>query len=257
MPTVGNSTDDHWLPAIWPAQRWVRAGITTRNPGYSRQSYASFNLAHHVGDDELAVQQNRQQLQTFLRLPAQPHWLNQTHGNQVVVIESAQTSRDADAAYTRTPGVVCALLTADCVPILVCNRDGTEVAAIHAGWRGLAASIIAKTLACFASHPSELMAWIGPHISAANYTVRADVRNACINSLTDSITTTFYPSGQDTWQADLEWLASMLLGAAGLTEIHASRLCTYAHPDLFYSYRREKITGRMATLIWIDHERIG
>ncbi|MBF8268321.1 MAG: Polyphenol oxidase [Gammaproteobacteria bacterium] len=252
MSRPGNS--DYWLRAAWPAPNHIHAGISTRAPGYSQQPYAEFNLALHVGDDTRSVQKNRDQLQSFLRLPTEPHWLNQTHGNQVVEIHTASSPRDADAAYTHKSGVVCALLTADCVPILVCNRDGTEVAAIHAGWRGLAANIIAETLTRFKSSADDLMAWIGPHISATSYTVREDVRNACINSLSESVTVAFHPNGDNTWQADLSKLASMLLSSAGVTDIYDSNLCTYENKRHFYSYRREKKTGRMASLIWIDHE---
>ena len=252
MPLVGNS--DFWLPAIWPAPDHIHAGISTRVPGYSQPPYAEFNLAQHVGDDEISVQRNREKLKTFLRLPAEPHWLNQTHGSQIVDIRTALSPRDADAAYTSKPGIVCALLTADCVPILICNRSGTEIAAIHAGWRGLAANIIAKALTRFKSGADDLMAWIGPHISADNYTVREDVRITCIDSLSASVTDAFYPCGNNTWRADLAKLASMLLSTAGLTDIHPSKFCTFENTGLFYSYRRAKITGRMASLIWIDHE---
>ena len=254
MPPVGNS--DYWLPAKWPAPDHIHAGTSTRVPGFSHLPYAEFNLARHVGDDEISVQRNRDQLRSYLQLPAEPHWLNQTHGNDVIEIHTALSPRDADAAYTSKPGIVCALLTADCVPILVSNKIGTEIAAIHAGWRGLAANIIAKALSRFKSGTDELLAWIGPHISAANYTVREDVRTACIDSLSINVADAFFPNGDNTWRADLEKLASILLSAAGLTEIHASKLCTYENSSHFYSYRRAKKTGRMASLIWIDQDLI-
>jgi YfiH family protein len=255
MPPGGKS--GFWLPAAWPAPGHVRAGITTRAPGHSRPPFAEFNLADHVGDATLAVQKNRSHLQLQLQLPAAPHWLQQTHSNHVVELSTATPHRHADAAYAAQPGSVCAVLTADCLPILVCNRAGTEIAAIHAGWRGLAANIIEGTLARFRSSASEMLAWIGPHISANHYIVGADVRGTITSALAVDTAAAFIPHGEHKWRADLQLIARAVLAGAGITDIHSSGYCTFANPELFYSYRREAQTGRMAALIWIDHDRIG
>lgn len=245
--------NNSWLPAEWPAPLHIHAGTTTRQAGCSRPPFDSFNLAGHVGDENESVKRNREQLIRRLRLPAQPHWLNQNHGNNVIRLHNPLPRKNADAAYSNRPGLICAVLTADCVPILVCNREGTEVAAIHAGWRGLSANIIAKTLACFESASDKLMAWIGPHISSGYYEVRGDVRSACIDSLSDTVAVAFKKNSAISWHADLGLMARLMLVNAGISEIHASKLCTYREEEYFYSFRRENVTGRMASLIWIDH----
>jgi len=248
--------DNNWLPADWNAPVHIRAGTSTRRDGCSRPPYDGFNLAEHVGDDNEAVKKNRKQLKQLLRLPAEPHWLNQSHGNRVVKITNPASDRDADAAYSDRPGIICAVLTADCVPILLCNRAGTEVAAIHAGWRGLCSNIISHTTACFDSGSDELIAWIGPHISSEYYEVQDDVRDACIQSLSETVAVAFTKTSNISWHANLGMIAGMTLVKAGVTEIHASNLCTFRDREYFYSYRREKNTGRTASLIWIDHDLI-
>jgi hypothetical protein len=215
------------------------------------------NLAEHVGDDVMAVYRNRMYLKDALRLPSEPFWLNQAHGNQAVILPRAPCIDTADAAYTDRPMMVCAILTADCIPLLICNRQGTEIAAVHAGWRGLATRVIERTLTLFKCSITDLMAWIGPCIGPDHYTVHDDVRNACINDLPDGALEAFTSNGRGGWQADLVKLAVMQLANAGIIDIATSNLCTYAESSLFYSYRREKKTGRMASLIWMDDDRIG
>lgn len=250
MPPLSRA--DLWLPADWPAPGCIRAGTTTRRTGYSQPPYERLNLAGHVGDEDDTVNRNRMLVRQQLQLPAEPHWLNQTHSNRVAQISTPASPTDADAAYCNRTDTVCAVLTADCVPILLCNRAGTEIAAIHAGWRGLCADIINSTADCFASGREQLIAWIGPHVSPAHYAVHADVRNPCIDSLSESAADAFKQVGRDSWEANLELLARLSLMQAGIAEIYASNICTYQNPEYFYSYRREKKTGRMATLIWIE-----
>lgn len=241
-----------WLAAEWPAPVHVHAGTTTRLEGCSKPPYDSFNLAVHVGDENDCVYQNRGLLRRLLQLPSEPYWLDQSHSGDAIKIDGASSSNHADAAYTRKPGMICTVLTADCVPILICNHEGTEVAAIHAGWKGLCRNIVQNALACFGSAPDQLMAWIGPHISSDYYEVRDDVRNACIDSLSESMAVAFKQTNTGSWLADLGLIARLILAKAGVQEIHASKFCTYREKEYFYSYRRKNITGRMASLIWIE-----
>lgn len=245
-----------WLAAEWPAPAHIRAGTSTRLGGSSKPPYDSFNLAKHVGDDNECIYQNREQLRRLLQLPSEPFWLDQNHSGRVIKISDASSSNLADAAYTQRPGIVCTVLTADCVPILICNREGREIAAIHAGWKGLCRNIILNTLACFDSGPDRLMAWIGPHISSEYYEVRDDVRHAVIDSLSESMTVAFKQTNKGSWLADLGLITRLTLAKAGVNEIHTSNFCTYREMEYFYSYRRENKTGRMASLIWIDDSLI-
>lgn len=242
-----------WLPAAWPAPAHIHAGTTTRLEGCSKPPYDSFNLAGHVGDDNGNVKKNRAQLKSRLRLPSEPFWLNQSHSGRSIDITDAPSPNSADAAHSRRPGVICTVLTADCVPVLICNREGSEIAAIHAGWKGLCRNIILNALACFDSGPDQLLAWIGPHISGQHYEVRDDVRQSCLTSISETAAIAFKQTGKDSWLADLGLIARLILAGAGVTEIHTSRYCTYREKEYFYSYRRESNTGRMASLIWIDH----
>ena len=250
------SHNDLWLPADWPVPGHIHAGTTTRLGGYSQAPYNRLNLAGHVGDDSDSVTRNRALLMQRLQLPAEPHWLHQTHSNRVVQIGAPASPRNADAAYTNRTNTVCTVLTADCVPILLCNRAGTEIAAIHAGWRGLCANIINNTVDCFTAAREQLIAWIGPHISPDCYEVHADVRNPCIDSLSATVADAFKQKSGDSWLANLELMARIALLKAGIAEVHASDVCTYQNREYFYSYRREKKTGRMASLIWIEHNPV-
>lgn len=238
-----------WIEAAWPAVPGVRAGITTRRGGVSRGPYASFNLATHVGDDGDAVRENRERLAALLDLPAPPCWLAQRHGREVAVLPGA-AGAEADAAYTRTPGAVCAVLVADCIPLLLAAADGTEVAAVHAGWRGLAAGVIEAALAHFRAPPPDIRAWIGPHISADCYPVGEDMRAACLGA-DPGAESAFRPAGPGRWLADLTLMATLRLERHGVTDIHASG-CTFSEPHLYYSHRRDGACGRMAALIWIN-----
>lgn len=233
----------------WPLPAGVRALVTTRQGGQSEGAYAHFNLATHVGDDPLAVAANRALLRTAYGLPDEPRWLNQVHGNRCVdaaLLGSVPTN--ADASFTRVPQVVCAVLTADCLPILLCDRAGTAVAAVHAGWRGLAGGVIEAALAELPP-AAELLAWIGPGIGPAHYAV-GDAMRATFLALDPAHAGDFIRHGQ-AWHADLPAIAHRQLEKAGVAGITRSGLCTHAQSERFYSYRRSPVCGRFASLIWI------
>ncbi len=239
-----------WIDADWPAPANIHAGVTTRLGGCSRTPFDSFNLAAHVGDDPNAVERNRAALRRRLSLPAEPHWLQQVHGT--AIRDASETgSPCADATWADRPGEVCAVLTADCVPILLCNRSGTEIAAVHAGWRGLSGGIIAKAAARFRAEPGMLLAWLGPHIGPAHYRVGDDVRNACLTA-SAAASAGFTDAGADHWFADLGYLVRSALAECGVTACFASPHCCFSRDELYYSYRRDRVTGRMASLIWME-----
>ena len=233
----------------WPAPERVQAFCTTRLGGVSSPPYDSLNLGRHVGDDVEQVDENRRRLRAQLELDSEPEWINQTHSARPVILEQDQ-SRDADAAITREPGRVAVVMTADCLPILLCNRDGSEVAAVHAGWRGLEAGIVQNTMADMLSSPGSLLAWIGPAISQANYEVGEEVFDA-FRRVIDDAEACFIPSRPGHWQCDLGGLAERVLENAGVEAVSRSPNCSFGDSERFFSYRREAVTGRMASLIWI------
>ncbi|MBK4773064.1 MAG: peptidoglycan editing factor PgeF, partial [Pantoea sp. Morm] len=206
------------------------------------------NLGAHVGDAETHVLQNRQYLKDKL-LPAMPQWLNQVHGQDVVRLPVDNVIPNADAAITRESGVVCAVMTADCLPVLFCSDDGLEVAAAHAGWRGLCNGVLEQTLRQFRSPASEIHVWLGPAIGPDAFEVGAEVREAFMahDAQADAA---FRPAG-DKYFANIWQLARQRLQAAGVHSISGSQRCTFTEADDFFSYRRDGITGRMATLIWL------
>ena len=235
----------------WPAPARVRAVSTTRHGGVSRPPHDTFNLADHVGDDPGSVAANRVFLARSLALPAIPAWLQQVHGTQVVDAAGVTSPVAADAAYTLEPGVVCAVLTADCLPVLLCDRRGQVVAAAHAGWRGLVAGVIERTVAALPVSGGELMAWLGPAIGAAAYVVGEDVRAAFI-AHDPAAAMAFRPAAHGGWHADLYRLARQRLQGQGVSAVHGGEFCTHQDGVRFYSYRRDGITGRMASLIWLQ-----
>ena len=234
----------------WRAPSRVKALSTLRTGGFSQSPYDSFNLAEHVGDEQNNVLRNRELLQTGLNLPAGPDWLEQTHSTRVVVLES-DASRRADAAITRLEGTVAVVMTADCLPILLCNQAGSEVAAIHAGWRGLADGVIQATLNKLQSPVSELMAWIGPGISQQYFEVGDEVRDIFLTN-SDQNQQYFIANRPGHWLCDLPGLATGILSHHALAEIDAAPECSYRDEIQFFSYRRSATTGRMASLIWIE-----
>jgi YfiH family protein len=239
------------LIANWPAPANIKALTTQRGAGVSLAPYHSNNLAFHVADNIEHVKQNRQSLVDSLQLPAEPAWLEQTHSHDCVVVEE-DSLRVADAAITRSRQQVLAIMTADCLPILLCNQQGTEIAAIHAGWRGLLNGIIDNTVDKMQSKSSDLMAWIGPAICRNCYETGHEVKEAFIQR---------YPYTHDAFHtcasslyADLPKLAELVLQGLGIDAIYHSKICTFEQENTFYSYRRAAQTGRMATLIWFKQD---
>ena len=233
----------------WSAPAQIRACCTTRRGGVSQAPFASLNLGLHVGDREADVEQNRKRLVDELALPAEPCWINQTHGVAVVTLES-HSGRNADAAITRQPGCVAVVMTADCLPILLCDRAGSEVAAVHAGWRGLQAGVIQSTLAAMSSPSTQLLAWIGPGITQPNFEVGDEVYAAFVDA--DCVAAGYFSANRPGhWLCDLPGLAERVLRHAGVSEVMVAPHCSYRDAEQFYSYRRESTCGRMASLIWI------
>ena len=214
--------------------------------------YDGFNLAGHVGDDPVRVAGNRRQLATVLGLPAEPAWLEQVHGIHAVAAETVAAPVAADAAWTREPGRPCVVMTADCLPVLLCDRAGTVVAAVHAGWRGLAGGVIAATVARLDVPPVDLLAWLGPAIGPDAFEVGEDVRAAFL-ALDAGSTACFRPSPARRWLADLYELARRQLRGLGVSAVYGGEFCTFSESARFFSYRRENHTGRMASLIWLDY----
>lgn len=236
----------------WNAPIAVRALSTTRHGGVSTGPYRSLNLADHVGDDALAVAENRSRLRESAGLPSEPVWLNQVHGTDVRTLDSASAARpDADAAVAFRAGVVCAVLTADCLPVLLCDDSGSVVGAAHAGWRGLAAGVIEATVARMERPAERLLAWLGPGIGPEHFEVGAEVRSAFCDRSRDAVDA-FRPSPSGRWLADLPLLATQRLQALGVRQISGGNRCTYAEMENFFSFRRDRTTGRIASLIWLD-----
>ncbi|RUR07701.1 peptidoglycan editing factor PgeF [Legionella sp. km772] len=238
--------------ANWKAPANISALSTTRIGGFSKAPYDSNNLAFHVNDIEQDVEKNRQQLRELLALANEPAWLEQTHSTLCVVPEKDK-NRNADAATTQSWRYPLAILTADCLPITLCNQQGTEIAAIHAGWRGLCNGIIENTLAKMHSKPSELMAWIGPGISQNHYETSDEVYFSFTKKYASS-QIAFQPSSASKWFANLPLIAELVLNISGVQDVTQSNLCTYELKNEFYSYRRTPQTGRIATLIWFNDQ---
>lgn len=241
----------NFIQANWPAASTIKAFSTTRQGGFSLAPYESFNLGDHCGDNMEKVQRNRQLLNVALGLPHDPIWLSQIHGTHAVVSEHAVIGTKADAAYTMQKNTVCAVLTADCLPVLVCDRAATRVAAIHAGWKGLVSGVIEATIKHLDISSDELLVWLGPAISQQAYEVGDEVRTQFMDHDANAALA-FIPSPNKRWLANMYLLAKQRLTALGITNIYGGDFCTYSQPELFFSYRRDNVTGRMASLIWID-----
>jgi hypothetical protein len=240
-----------WIRADWPAPSNIIAGSTTRLGGVSNGRYRSLNLGGHVGDQPGHVAENRRRFVEMCDLPEEPFWLKQVHGTQVVSAGSKDVDDgppEADAAIGRGIGDSCAITTADCVPILLCSTDGDEIAAAHAGWRGLAGGIVAATVNEMSATPGSLIAWLGPAISQDSFEVGDNVRDAFI-ALDAESTACFRANDCGRWQADLYGLARRWLAAAGVSAVHGGEYCTAADPQRFFSHRRDGSCGRMATFI--------
>lgn len=246
--------NSHYLEPQWLAPKKVRACVTTRKGGVSSEPYESMNLAYHVGDATQNVAENRCRLRRELGFAYEPQWLEQVHGTKVVKAVTGGSPLEADAVYSNQPGLPCAVLTADCLPVFFCNLEGTQVAVAHAGWRGLADGVLEATLAVFEESPDNVLVWLGPAIGAAHFEVGSEVRERFLSYHAD-MEQAFSASGKSGhWLADLYLLARIRLERAGVFQITGDNYCTYTDIAHFYSYRREGVTGRMASLIWIEAE---
>lgn len=238
-----------WLEADWPAEASIKAGTTLRDGGMSKGAYRSLNLGANVADDPAAVIENRRRLVQACELPSAPNWLRQTHSTNVAHEEPANPDSGTDAIITRRAQSVCAVLTADCLPLLFAAVDGSEVAAAHAGWRGLCEGIIEATLNGMQTRPSMLLVWLGPAISQPAFEVGAEVREQFLAS-NSAAAEHFVENANGRYQADLYGLARQRLEAAGVSRIYGGGRCTFGEPDNFFSYRRGGQCGRMASFIY-------
>lgn len=262
----GSPRGDRFIRPDWPAPAVVRALITTRHYGVSAAPFDSFNLGTHVGDDPGAVQSNRMRLRQHV--PAEPRWMEQVHGVQCLHLGSAAPSPasqlalpQGDAAVTRDAGVVCAVLSADCLPVLLCACDGSAVGVAHAGWRGLAGGVIESALqglSALGTPAPQVMAWLGPAISGARFEVGAEVRAAFLDRASEDAGAFVqhqindqHRSGGEKYLANLYALARARLRRAGVSRVYGGGFCTYLDRERFFSYRRDGRTGRMASLIWL------
>jgi len=247
-----------YITPNWPAPANVKTCITTRKGGMSAAPYSSNNMGLHVGDDPQAVAQNRAALCAQLRLNKKPQWLEQIHGVKVVNAKDDGLVRTADGSFSNEVGQACLVMTADCLPIFLCDEKGKEVAAIHCGWRSLAKGITARALDKFSGKPETILAYLGPAISQPNFEVGVDVLEAFFKAArnpahADAIAQAFISAQRPLhFYADIYALARAELNALGVTKIYGGNFCTYDQADDFYSYRRDKTTGRMASLIWLE-----
>ncbi len=237
---------NNFIVPDWPAPPNVRALQTTRQGGCSLPPYDNLNLGRHVGDDPMRVERNRNLLNEWV--PGEPLWLEQVHGTEVILAEAAGCRPVADACISRKKNAVCVVMTADCLPVLLCDADGTVVGAVHAGWRGLAIGVLEATVKAMDVAPDRLMAWMGPAIGPTVFEVGSEVRDAFIrHDLAAS--SAFSPLGEK-YLANIYQLARQRLQALNLAQITGGDFCTYTERERFFSYRRDGTTGRMATMIW-------
>lgn len=239
-----------WIAPDWPAPAHVRVLSTLRAGGVSVGPYASLNLAAHVGDRPDAVSANRLLLREAAHLPAEPLWLEQVHGINVIRHPGDPVVVQADASVAFEPGRVCAVMTADCLPVVLTDRGATRVGVAHAGWRGLLDGVVEATIAALDTSPARLFAWLGPAIGPDAFEVGDEVRTAFVNR-NPAAGACFRPNERNRYQADLAGLARLALAAAGVRSVHGGGWCTHHESERFFSFRRDGITGRMATLAWL------
>ena len=247
-----NVNDPRLIIPDWPVPQNVRSAISTREGGVSEGVFSSLNLGDHVGDCPQAVTENRARI--IRCVGGRPLWLNQIHGKRVV--DAADYLRaikppEADAAFTRRSAVVCTVMTADCLPVLFCDSDGTVVAAAHAGWRGLLDGVLEETVKAMGVAAQDLMAYLGPAIGPQAFEVGEEVRAAFIARNPQS-SAAFSPVKEGKWRAALFQLARQRLNRLGLLRIYGGDLCTFSAAEHFFSYRRDGQCGRMAAMIWLD-----
>jgi polyphenol oxidase len=238
-----------WLNIDWPAPPGVRVLSSFRGGGASAAPYASLNLGAHVGDNPETVADNRRAIIAAAGLPAEPVWLEQVHGVNVADLDAPGPYGPADAAVTRRPKRVCAILTADCLPVVFATESGDTIAAAHAGWRGLSAGVIEATVQAIGASPQRLIAWLGPAIGPQHFEVGAEVREAFLRDDPENIDA-FESNSRGRFMADLALLARRRLERLGISRIHGGGECTYARADRYFSHRRDGTTGRQGTFIW-------
>jgi len=243
-------TNDDLLWADWSAPEKIRALTTTRAGGVSESKFRSLNLADHVDDDISHVQENRQRLCRHLNIQ-QPLWLKQVHGVEVVNAQTAKSPVEADAIVSFQTNQPCAVMTADCLPLLFCNQSATKVAAAHAGWRGLANGVIEATVSAMQENNDALMVWLGPAIGPKQFEVGQDVFDAFVAHDAQA-KLAFEQTDETHYLADVYQLARQRLKKLGIEAVYGGGLCTYSDEERFYSFRRNPVTGRMASLIWIE-----
>lgn len=244
--------DGDLIAASWQAPTNILAGTSLRTGGGSRKPYLSNNMGMHVGDDPAAVACNREKLASDLGPQFSWQWLNQTHSVDVVRVEQAGAAQDGDAIYTNVPDIVCCIMTADCLPVFITNRSGSEIALAHAGWRGLAGGVIENTVAHFNTPPEELLVYFGPAIGPCHFEVGEDVKAAFTAAMpAAAIDKLFVPWSDGKFLADLYGLAKAKLAALGVIEYAGGDYCTVCAEDRFYSFRRDGDTGRMVNFICI------
>jgi YfiH family protein len=242
------------LTPDWPTPPGIHAAFTLRSGGVSTAPFDSLNVGAHVGDQAAAVAENRRRVRARLHLPEEPSWMEQVHGTEVLDLDAAPEAATAgtiraDGAFTRHAGRVCAVQVADCLPVLLAPRDGSAVAAAHAGWRGLAAGVLEATVRRLALEPRNLIAWLGPAIGPAHFEVGEEVRRAFL-AHDGAAACAFAANARGRWQCDLAGLARQRLAALGVAAHFGGSWCTYAEASRFFSYRRDGRCGRMAALIW-------
>ncbi len=255
----GKVRDSVLLRADWPAPANVRAFTTLRrglNVGISEPPFDTFNLGNRDAERSEAILHNRAALGWIGQLPSLPHWLTQVHGVDVLRCDALKTANDsedciADASVTLTPDVVLAILTADCLPVVLAAADGSEVAAAHAGWRGLAAGVLEATVAAMRTPAERVIAWLGPAAGPQAYEIGEEVRNAFVD-VDPCAALAFAATRMGHWRVDLYALARMRLADVGVTRVYGGNLCTISDPQRFFSHRRDALTGRMATLVWFE-----
>ena len=237
----------NWLQADWPAPDFIKAGTTMRQGGVSKAPYDSFNIATHVGDKNDLVEQNR----SMLKLPGIPQWLEQVHSTKAVLLPNKDIILKADAAYTAKKNIVCSVMTADCLPLLITDAKGSCVAAIHAGWRGLCDGIVEETIKTLPVSAESLMVWLGPAIGPDVYEIGEEVYDAFTKN--DAEAKTFFTLvSEKHWLFNIYGLARLRLNRIGVKKIYGGDHCTLSEEENFFSYRRDDITGRMASMIWIE-----
>jgi YfiH family protein len=239
----------NWIKPDWPAAKNIHAAVTLRSGGLSKGVFSSLNPALHVNDKPENVLANRKTISDMLNLPGAPVWLEQVHGSRVIKADQSTQLQQADASYSEQAGVVCAVMTADCLPVLLATSEGDKIAAIHAGWRGLLAGVIRQTVN--ALDATNIIAWLGPAIGPDCFEVGSEVKTAFVKQ-SANYAAGFKQISQNKYLADIYQLATIELATMGVTQVYGGGFCTVTDKERFYSYRRDGETGRMATLIWRD-----